>query len=324
MFDSEGTAAFLTAWTGLAPPVLAALAAVYGILLAASLALVAGLAFGRFKLGGELDLRIRSWWVMILIATAALAAGTVGVILLFAFVSYLALQEYVSIIPSRVEDRPVILLAYVAAVFSYGLIYFGRYGIFLVFIPVYAFLIFPFVMTWTGAVRRFLSTVGTLHWGLVTTVYNLGYVACLMNLPEEGNPAAGGAGLVVFLLFATEANDVAQYLWGKMIGGPRILPTVSPNKTWAGFLGGVATATALAFFLAPLLTPFSGGMALFIGAVIALAGFAGDVTISAVKRDLGLKDTSFIIPGHGGILDRMDSLMFTAPLFFHILYFFYY
>ena len=276
------------------------------------------------RLYTELSQRIQSWWVMVTVLVAAIVAGAPGVIALFAFVSFLALREYLSIVPSRREDRLVVLLSYFIIPANYALIAANRYGIFLVFVPIYVFVFFPFVLVCIGQVKRFLSFMGALHWGHMTAVYNISHVAVLMMLPESRNPKGGDAGLVVFLLALTALNDVAQYIWGKLIGGPKIVPSVSPNKTLAGFLGGVATTVLVSWLVAPYLTPLSFWTSLLMGAVVAVAGFAGDVTISAVKRDLGLKDTSNLIPGHGGILDRVDSLTFTAPLFFHILYFFHY
>jgi phosphatidate cytidylyltransferase len=143
-------------------------------------------------------------------------------------------------------------------------------------------------------------------------------------LPDEAQPGPGGAGLVLTLLILTQGNDVAQYCWGRMLGRRRIAPSVSPNKTVEGFLGGLLTTIVVAALLAPLLTPMPWTMALWVGALLAVMGFLGDLSVSAVKRDIGLKDTGNLIPGHGGILDRIDSLMFTAPLMFHIMRYFYY
>jgi phosphatidate cytidylyltransferase len=195
---------------------------------------------------------------------------------------------------------------------------------FIVFIPVYVFLLLPMRMVLIGETKDFLRAAGTLHWGIMTLVFGLSHIAYLLVLPEENNPGAGGAGLVLFLVFLTQFNDVAQYLWGKMLGRHKIIPKVSPNKTWEGFLGGVVTTTGLALLLAPWLTPMAWPMALAAGALISVAGFIGDVTISALKRDIGLKDTGTMLPGHGGILDRIDSLTYTAPLFFHWIFYFYY
>jgi phosphatidate cytidylyltransferase len=159
---------------------------------------------------------------------------------------------------------------------------------------------------------------------LMATVFSLSHLAFLLALPEGGNPAGGGAGLVLFLVFLTEFNDVAQYVWGKLFGRHKIVPKVSPNKTWEGFLGGVATSAVCAWLLAPLLTPLSLEHSLAVGFIIPLAGFVGDVVVSAVKRDIGVKDSGSLLPGHGGILDRIDSLTYTAPLFFHFIRYFYY
>ena len=128
----------------------------------------------------------------------------------------------------------------------------------------------------------------------------------------------------LFLLLLTELNDVAQYCWGKLLGKHKISPTVSPNKTMEGFIGGVLTTVPLAMLLAPWLTPFSSLDAVLAGALIAVAGFFGDLSLSALKRDLGIKDSGNLLPGHGGILDRVDSLTYTAPLFFHFTRYYYF
>lgn len=266
--------------------------------------------------------RVMSWWVMTAMLAGGLLAGWGAMLALFAFISFLALREFLSLAPLRREDRPIILLAYLTILGSYGLLAFGRYGIYLVFIPVYIFLITPFLMACIGQTRAYLPTAAVIQWGLVTCVFNLGFAAYLARAPISQAPEAGGAGLVFFLLLATEANDVAQYVWGKAIGRHKIMPRVSPNKTWEGFLGGWATTAILIGFLGPQFLPLRGLGLWILAAVLPLAGFAGDVTMSAIKRDIGVKDTSRLIPGHGGVLDRADSLTFTAPVYFHILVFF--
>lgn len=280
----------------------------------------------RLNQGAPADLgqRIQSWWVMITLVVVPLTLGPVPFIILMAFISFFALKEYVSMVPTRIEDRPIIMLAYFSIVLNALLIGFGQYGIFLIFVPVYMLLITAFAMTINGHVKRFLPAIGTLHFGMMAMVYNLGYIAYLMVLPERCTPTGGNAGLVLFLLVATQFNDVAQYVWGRSIGRHKIMPSVSPNKTWEGFLGGAATTILLTVIIGPWLTPMSFPVTLLMGAIIALAGFAGDVTMSAIKRDLGVKDSSTLIPGHGGALDRLDSLTFTAPLYFHVLVYFYF
>jgi phosphatidate cytidylyltransferase len=184
------------------------------------------------------------------------------------------------------------------------------------------FLVAAFLMAIGGETRGYLQRAASFHWGQIACVYSIGFAVFLMRTPAGEPTPAGPAGLVFLLLVATEANDVAQYCWGKLFGRHKILPTVSPNKTWEGFLGGWATTAALIWFVGPIFAPLSGWQLGVMAAALPLAGFAGDVTMSAVKRDIGVKDTSHLIPGHGGILDRIDSLVFTTPLYFHLLTFF--
>jgi len=305
-------------------PVLWGIAGVFAILIVAS-ATVFGLKKahpGRDY--GELTARITSWWVMVsVLAVAIVLSSTISVIFL-AFVSFLALKEYFSLIPTRRADRRVLAWAYLSIPVQFYWIGIGWYGMFIIFVPVYMFLFLPLTMLMTGQTEGFLRAAGSLHWGLMTMVFALGHAAYLLALPDEGNPAAGSAGLLLFLIFLTQFNDVAQYVWGKLFGSRKVVPAVSPNKTVEGLLGGIATTTCLAWLIAPHLTPLTTWQAPAAGLLIGFAGFVGDVTISALKRDLGVKDSGSLIPGHGGVLDRVDSLTFTAPLFFHYIYYLHY
>jgi phosphatidate cytidylyltransferase len=198
---------------------------------------------------------------------------------------------------------------------------------FIIFIPVYVFLFLPLRMVLVGETKAFLRAAGTLHWGLMTTVFSLSHIAFLLVLPEATaniSPSVTGASLVLFLVFLTQMNDISQYLWGKWLGKHKIIPKVSPNKTWEGFLGGIVNTVLLSLLLGTLLTPMSFLFCFYAGLLISISGFIGDVTISALKRDLGIKDSGQLLPGHGGILDRIDSLTYTAPLFFHFIHYFYY
>jgi phosphatidate cytidylyltransferase len=265
--------------------------------------------------------RIGSWWVMIALLAGALLLGWAAVTALFAVISFVALREFLSLAPVRREDRLIVATAYLTVPISYGFIAADIYGFYLVFTPVYVFLFLPFLMACIGQTRGYLSTAATFHWAIVTCVYNLGFAAFLMRTPADQAPA-GAAGMVFFLLVATEANDVLQYVWGKLFGRRKIMPTVSPNKTWEGFLGGWISTSALIWFVGPVFLPLSGAGLAVLAVCLPLAGFAGDVTMSAIKRDIGVKDTSQLIPGHGGLLDRADSLTFTAPLYFHLVAYF--
>ncbi len=265
----------------------------------------------------ELDQRVRSWWIMVLVFSAAIALGPVVTLVFLGLVSFLALKEYLSMIPTRRADRRVLFWVYLAIPLQFYWIGTHWYGMFIIFIPVYLFLFLPLRMILIGETEGFLRAVGTLHWGVMITVFGLSHAAYLVVLPVGVDAGIEGASLLLYLVFLTQANDVAQYLWGKAFGRRRIVPKVSPNKTWAGFIGGVATTILLALALAPWLTPMGNASALLSGLVIALGGFLGDVNMSALKRDLGVKDSGTLIAGHGGVLDRVDSLSFTAPLFFH-------
>jgi phosphatidate cytidylyltransferase len=306
----------------LALPVIWALAGVYALLLFASLLL----RVLRRRSGSdyrELGERIRSWWIMVTIFTLAIALSPTISIVFLAFVSFLAFKEFLSMIPTRRADRRVIFWAFVAIPVQFYWVAIGWYGMFIIFIPVFMFLVIPTRMLLAGETDGFLKAVGILHWGLMTTVFSLSHAAFLLVLPD-GKNLAGGAGLLFFLIFLTQFNDVAQYTWGKLFGRHAVVPAVSPKKTREGLIGGVSTTLLAAWLVAPYLTPLLPLEALAAGLLIGLGGFLGDVVISAIKRDIGVKDSGSLIPGHGGIMDRVDSLTFTAPLFFHYLHYLHY
>jgi phosphatidate cytidylyltransferase len=318
MLPSEGLNPMITHPVGLA------LVGLYGLLVLATIAIYSLAARQPATDHTELKDRVKSWWVIVTIFMLALLLNRNVTLLCFGLLSFLALKEYLSVIPTRRVDRQVLLWAYLAIGLQYLWIYIDWYGMFLIFIPIYVFLFLPLRMLLMGETEGFLNAIGTLHWGLMLTVYTISHLAYLLMLPPDGNPGAGGAGLLVYLVVLTELNDIAQYLTGKLLGQHKILPTVSPSKTVEGLGGGIVITTGLAIALAPGLTPFAPLPAAGLGLSLSLAGFIGDVTISALKRDLGIKDSGTLIPGHGGILDRIDSLTYTAPLFFHITVYYYY
>lgn len=303
------------------PNLLAGLAGIFALLVAAT---VVVWLIRRVKPQvelGDVPARIRSWWLMAAIFTVAMVLDRRVSLAFFGLVSFLALKEYLSLIPTRRADRAVLLWAYLAVPLQYLWIGLEWYGMFIIWVPVYLFLFLPMCMVVIGRTEGFLRAAGTLHWGLMATVFSISHVAFMLVIDEDVNPNGSGPALVLYLVFLTQFNDVAQFLWGKALGRHKVVPTVSPGKTVEGLLGGLGTTILLAVVLAPHLTPLTGGQSICAGVIIGLGGFVGDVVISALKRDLGVKDSGDLIPGHGGILDRIDSLTYTAPLFFHFIYY---
>lgn len=272
----------------------------------------------------ELRLRVKSFWFILVLATLALGFNRVFSIFCIAFISFVAFKEYLSMIPTRRADHRVLFWAYLAIPAQYVLAGMGWYGLFIIFIPVFWFLALPMRMVLIGQVQGFLRAVGLLQFGLMTCVFSLSHMAFLLVLPEGGNPNGGGVALLFYLVFLTQFNDVAQYVAGKLIGRNKILPSVHAGKTAEGLLAGVAATVAMAVLLAPWLTPLARYEAVAAGLLIGFGGFLGDVTITAIKRDIGVSEGDSLTPGHGGILGRVDSLTFTAPAFFHFLYFLHY
>lgn len=270
----------------------------------------------------ELKQRIHSWWWMISILFICLSQGYIITVILFAALSFLALKEFFSIVPLRQVDRRAIFWLYLAIPIQYYWIATGWYSMFLIFIPVYLFLFIPLRLVLIGDTQGFIRSSGVLHWGVMLTVFCISHLASLASLTRV-NFDAGSMGLILFILFLTQFNDVMQYVCGKQFGKHKIIPKVSPNKTWEGFIGGIICTMLLSTLLGSYLTPMTALFSGLAGLLIAVAGFIGDVVVSSIKRDLSIKDSGQMIPGHGGILDRLDSLTFSAPLFFHYFYYFF-
>lgn len=304
--------------------VLWVLAAIVAVLLVASLIVAVMRRGDSTGKHAELAARVKSWWALVAIFALAISFRRGIAIAFFALLSFLALKEYLSLIPTRRADRRVLFWAYLCVPLQYWWIWQQWYNMFLIFIPVWAFLFIAMRMVLRGETHEFLRAAGTIHWGLMTMVFGLSHLAYLLVLGDGAKLAVHGAALLLFVVLLTELNDVLQYVWGRTLGRHKALESVSPKKTVEGLLGGALSTTLVSVALAPLLTPLSRTDAIAVGSMIGFGGFIGDVTISAVKRDIGVKDSGSLIPGHGGILDRIDSLLFTAPLFFHFLMYFYF
>jgi phosphatidate cytidylyltransferase len=270
----------------------------------------------------NLNDRIRAWWGLAAVFAIALLTGNTGSVLLFALISFLALREFITLTPTQHGDhRTLLWVFFVVTPIQYWLVWQDWYGLFAIFIPVFAFLLVPTRNALTGDTEHFLERTATIQWALMVCVYCVSYAPALLTL-DVGNDENEGAKLLLFLVIVVQSSDVAQYIWGKLFGRRRIAPTVSPNKTWEGFIGGILTAALIGTGLW-WITPFTPWQAALMSLAITLMGFAGGLTMSAIKRDRGVKDFGALIAGHGGVLDRIDSLCFAAPVFFHLTRYFF-
>lgn len=264
----------------------------------------------------NLNARIRAWWMMVAVFAAAVAIGPIGSTVLFALLSFLALREFVTLTPTRRGDHMALFwIFFIVMPFQYLLVAIEWYGLFAVFIPVWAFLFLPARIAVSGDAERFLERAAKIQFALMICVYCVSHVPALLMLELKGT--TNNAGLLLFLVVVVQMSDVLQYVWGKLFGRRKVAPTISPNKTWEGLIGGVLSATALGaglFWITPFTPLQAAGMSL----VITIFGFAGGLTMSAIKRDSGVKDFGALIEGHGGVLDRIDSLCFAGPVFFHL------
>ncbi|MDX3974324.1 phosphatidate cytidylyltransferase [Shinella sp.] len=265
----------------------------------------------------NLNARIKAWWIMVAGISVAFLFGTGGVILLFAFVSFAALREYVTLTNTRQADRWTLLGMFLIVIpAQYYLIWIDWYGLYSIFVPVYCFLAMPALTAIRGDTSRFLERVSEQQWGIMLSVYCISHVPALVTLPIPGNEGRGLL-LIAFLIATVQGSDVLQYIFGKLFGRHKIAPNVSPSKTWEGLIGGILSASALGAGLY-WLTPFSPLEAGALAGLACIMGFFGGLVASAIKRDRGVKDWGHMIEGHGGMLDRADSLVFAAPVFFHI------
>jgi phosphatidate cytidylyltransferase len=271
---------------------------------------------------GNLNARIRAWWVMAAFFSGAVLLGLGGAVLLFAAMSFIALREFLTLTPThRADHRALFWVFFVITPAQYWLVWREWYGLFSIFIPVYACLWLPMRNALAGETKDFLARTAKAQWALMVCVYFVSHAPALLTLPLEGG-SREGAKLLFFLVVVVQMSDVLQYVWGKSIGRRRLAPSISPNKTWEGLIGGVLSATVVGTALW-WATPFSPIAAALMSFVLTAMGFAGGLIMSAIKRDRGVKDFGTLVGGHGGVLDRIDSLCFAAPVFFHLTRYFY-
>ena len=285
---------------------------VVGRLLAAS-----QIAVGSKPVVSNLNARIGGWWPIVAIAGLAFAFGRAGVILLFGLLSFAALREFVTLSRLTRADHSALLLAFFVAVpLQYYLVWIEWYGLYSILIPVYAFALLPVFAALRGEPNAFLTRAAEIQSGLMVAVYCLSHVPALATLRIAGYEGRE-LQLVLFFLLVVQASDVFQYAWGKLLGKTPIAPKLSPAKTVEGCVLGIASATTLGAALYSM-TPFTPLQASLLSFLATAMGFLGGLVMSAIKRDRGVKDWGWLIQGHGGVLDRLDSVVFAAPVFFHL------
>jgi phosphatidate cytidylyltransferase len=300
-----------------------------GIVTLLLVASFAGWGLGRSVRGDDgravvanLNARVRAWWIMTAVFAVAFLLGKIATIFLFAIVSFFALREFLTLTPTRAGDHRAMSLAFFVLIpVQYYLIGLEWYALFSIFIPVYAFLLLPALSALAEDVEQFLERTAKIQWGIMVTIYCISHVPALLLLDI---PGYGGqnALLLFYMLLVVQLSDVLQYVFGKIFGRTKIAPVVSPSKTVEGFVGGAAGAMLIGAAMW-WITPFTPLQAAGMAFVAVLMGFLGGLVLSAVKRSLGAKDWGTMIRGHGGMMDRMDSVSFAAPIFFHLTRYFF-
>ena len=265
----------------------------------------------------NLNARTRAWWVIIFFVMVSVLSGRLGTTLFFALISFLALREFITLVPTHRGDHRTLFWAFfIITPLQYFFVWNQQYGLFSIFIPVYGCLIMPIRNALSGETEAYLSRTAKVQWASMVCVYFVSHAPALLTLNIPGYEGEN-VKLLLYLIIVVQLSDVFQYVWGKLTGKRKIAPRISPGKTVEGLVGGVATAT-LAGTALWWITPFSIVQSFLFSMLICVMGFFGGLVMSAIKRDQGVKDFGTLIEGHGGILDRIDSICFSAPLFFHL------
>jgi len=261
------------------------------------------------------------WWGMVVVFWLASLLGKTGVILLFFALSFAALREFLTLTTKNRADHYALLLAFVFVLpFQYYLLWIDWYGLYSIFIPVYAFLILPVVSVMRGATKNFLIRVAETQWALMIAVFCASHVPALLLLDITGFEGRNVL-LIVYLVAVVQINDLMHYLFAKLVGRRKVMPQIEASKTWEGVAGGFVCATLIGTSLW-WITPFAPWQAFVVSLVLCMCGLGGHMVMTAIKRDRGVKDWGHLVPGHGGFVDRLDSVVFAAPIFFHIVRYF--
>ena len=270
----------------------------------------------------NLNQRVNAWWGMVIIFFVSYLLGGNATVILFGFISLFALREFITLTPTRLGDHNALFSAFFILIpLQYVLIGTHWYSLFTLLIPVYAFLLLPAIAVLSQDTDAFLERAAKIQWGVMICVYCISHAPALLLLDLEGFQGQNAL-LLFYLVFVVQLSDVLQYVFGKLFGKHKVAPLVSPSKTVEGLVGGGLSATLIGGCMF-WMTPFSFWQSLMMSFVIVVMGFLGGLVMSAIKRSLSAKDWGTMIKGHGGMLDRMDSICFAAPIFFHLTRYFF-
>ncbi len=259
---------------------------------------------------------LKTWWAVVGIVVGAALIGPIAIIALLAVISLLSLREFAALPFEPVIPQRTLLASYIVILTSYMALLFGFTEAFTKVLPLAAVIVPSVVIILSCHASNYTQHIGRLALATLVTTYGLGHLGLLVSLPRGSNPPAGPVGLFLFVVALTELNDIASALVGRKFGH-RQMTTISPHKTWEGFVAGIVTTVLASIVLGQWLTAISVAHLIVVGLLMSLAGSLGDLNMSAIKREVGVKDSGRLLPGHGGMLDRIDSLTFTAPLFYH-------
>jgi phosphatidate cytidylyltransferase len=263
--------------------------------------------------------RVRAWWIICsLLAVAFISPGLT--VILFGFMSFWALREFITLTPTRLGDhRALFWVFFFFTPLQYILIWMGQdqYALSSILIPVYAFLFIPARVALSGDYKRFLERVAKIQSGLLICVYCLSFAPALLYLPIGGEERRGNARLLFFFVTMALLSEATQFIWSRLYGRHVIAPSINAARTWEGLIGGTVSAALIGMVLY-WATPFDLWQAALMSVIIAVMGFAGSMTMSAIKRDRGVQDYGTLVEGHGGVLDRIDAICFAAPVFYHV------
>jgi phosphatidate cytidylyltransferase len=266
--------------------------------------------------------RVRAW--IIICALLAIAFFSPGLtVALFGLMSFWALREFITLTPTRLGDhRALFWVFFIFTPLQYVAVAFNNYAFYSIWIPVYAFLFIPTRIALAGDFKRFLERVAKIQSGLLICVYCLSFAPALLYLSVPGEIAAGDtqvqARLLFFFVTMALLSEAFQFAWSQLYGRHVIAPAINASRTWEGLVGGSAS-TALAGMVLHWATPYKFlWQTAFMSMVVSVMGFAGAMTMSAIKRDRGVRDYGTLVEGHGGVLDRIDAICFAAPVFYHV------